>query len=190
MKRTACAFIFLIVFVFPGSSFADSVFPLGYSHIIIGGGNVYFTNSDVDDLELDDANFFGGSMYVSLAPKVYLGGEYHRAEKESRFLGGKAELEFNPIEINLKYSQLVNDYLVLNLGGGISRTFIEEKITTVGSVTKDGWFHGVQLFAGVDVLFDNTFVGFYFKWQTMDDFTCTSYDYSNFRLGAHVGFTF
>lgn len=190
MKKISSLLVFLAFFVFPHKSFADSVFPMGYSHLFVNVGNAYFTDDNVDELDLDNATFFGGGFYAALNPKVYLGLEYHRAEEDGRFILGTSEVEFNPVELNLKYSQLVNDHLVLDLGGGISRTYIEEKITTTGSVTRDGWFHGIQLFAGLNILMGNAFLGFDIKWHTMDDFKFVSYDYNNIRLGAKLGVTF
>lgn len=191
MKKITSLAVFLIAFSFPAISSADSVFPLGDVHFELTTGSALYTDSNVDDLGIDDGTFFGTAVYVSVSPRLYLGLEVSRVEETGRFgNGNKIELEFMPVEVNLKYTNAVNDNLVLSLGGGISKTSIEEKITTVGSSTRRGWQHGLQAFAGLDLIVDAFFLGFDVKWQTMDDFKASSYDYNNIRLGFRLGMMF
>lgn len=191
MKKIFSLVIFLMAFTVPSISSADSVFPLGDLHFELTTGSALFTDNNVDDLGIDDGNYFGAAAYVSVSPRVYLGVEVSRIEETGRFgNGNKIELEFMPVEVNLKYTNAINDNLVLSLGGGISKTSIDEKITTVGSSTRSGWLHGLQAFAGLDLIIDTFFLGFEVKWQTMDDFKASSYDYNNIRLGFRAGMMF
>lgn len=192
MKKIISLAVFLLAFTFPSISSADSdsVFPLGYSHISVTTGLAIFTDGNVDDLGIDDGNYLGVAAYVALNPRVYLGLEVNRLEEEGRSPAGRIELEFMPIELNLKYSKSVNDYIVLDLGGGVSKTSVEEVIRNPGKSRRAGWQHGLQAFAGLNFLMGDFFAGFNVKWQTMDDFKASSYDYNNIRLGFRAGIIF
>lgn len=169
---------------------SDSVFPLGYSHVSVHTGTAIFTDDNVDNLGVDDGNHSGVAIYVSVNPRLYLGAEVSFLEEESNSILGKIELELMPVEINLKYSKGVNEHLVLDLGGGVSKTFIEEKITSATFQRRSAWQHGLQAFAGINLLMSDFFAGFSVKWQTMDDFKASSYDYNNIRLDFRLGMMF
>lgn len=167
------------------------------------------------DFQMHSGLYLGLSGYAKIAPNLYLGGEIgyfneSETEKDAELIAGEwydaeNELTYIPIEINLKY--LIDDFtppgLTIGFGGGLSLNYAEFERNMVNGDTitwdQDEWLFGAQLFTEVNQTFgDHFFFGANGKLQATEKFVVADSDndlyfdmnFSNWRLGAHVGLKF
>ena len=196
---TALAAAFLLV-----SAPADAQYqaaPLGNGNISFKVGYLNFTDSVVENSDVDSGVYFGFDAYFQVAPSFYLGFElgygytdgnaYVYSPALGRSVTVDTSVTYVPLEFNFKYMARPAPNLAIGLGAGLSTNYVEEEATLGGIyATVDDWLFGGQVFADINYVAGNVFFGGFFKYQITEDFKDTNYDYSNWRIGGQIGFTF
>lgn len=186
--------ILCFCFIFSFSSvYAQTDLPLGNGHAGFKVDYISFTDSILDDADIDSGIYFGLEGYMNINPNLYIGGEIGYANPDGSVnvlgLSVDTELEYIPIEVNVKYVIKQGENLSVSLGGGLSYNSLDVKLSVLGvSVSDDEWLLGGQVFADLNYMVDNYFVGAHVKYKLTEDWD--NEDYSNFRIGVHAGLTF
>jgi len=200
----------MIVFVFTATSlYAAEKYSLGMGHIALKVDYISFTDDVLQSLDLEDGVYVGLEGYYGIMPNLYLGlesgwgGTSH--DEHTNFLGdvSKAEVDVNfvPIELNMKYAIEVLPSLVVALGAGVSYSWfdIEVDITDFGEEKADDWVWGGQVFADINyMLSKQLFIGLNGKYQWTEDMEFgisgedikTDTSAENWRAGMQVGLMF
>ncbi|OHE58646.1 MAG: hypothetical protein A2Z47_01770 [Thermodesulfovibrio sp. RBG_19FT_COMBO_42_12] len=215
MKRILLfALVVMTVFVMASTSvYAQQMkAPLGLGNIALKVDYIDFTDSTLEDLDLDTSVYGGLEMYGQVAPGLYLGAEvgYTNPDEETTFtvfdpfLGPvtvelETEITYVPIELNLKYAIEAAPNLVFDFGAGVSMNYAELEVegsalgVTVND-SEDDWLFGGQFFADLNYKFGQFFIGVNAKYQITEDFEIddidTDTDFSNWRFGGQIGIIF
>src|SRR4030067_2505276 len=144
MKRILLfALVVMTVFVMASTSvYAQQMkAPLGLGNIALKVDYIDFTDSTLEDLDLDASVYGGLEMYVQVAPGLSLGAEvgYTNPDEETTFtvfdpfLGPvtvelETEITYVPIELNLKYAIEAAPNLVFDFGAGVSMNYAELEV--------------------------------------------------------------
>ncbi len=212
MKKWLVILVCTIFTLLGTSAYGQTGTPLGTAHVGFKVDYLSFTDSDTEDLDADSDVYFGVDGYFNVSPNFYIGGEIGYAEtdgSESEVIFGvgtvsiDTEIEYLPIEVNAKYVIQSGENLTIGFGGGLSYNSVDFEIkgTALGLTIKDSddeWLLGGQLFAEVNYSIDNFFIGANVKYQLTEDFddikifgvNAGDLNFSNFRVGGHVGMTF
>ena len=215
MKRILLfALVVMTVFVMASTSvYAQQMkAPLGLGNIALKVDYIDFTDSTLEDLDLDTSVYGGLEMYGQVAPGLYLGAEvgYTNPDEETTFtvfdpfLGPvtvelETEITYVPIELNLKYAIEAAPNLVFDFGAGVSMNYAELEVegsalgVTVND-SEDDWLFGGQFFADLNYKFGQFFIGVNAKYQITEDLEIndidTDVDLSNWRVGGQIGIIF
>jgi opacity protein-like surface antigen len=194
-----------IMLVFASTSFAAERYSLGTSNLALKVDYFSFTEDAFDEIDLDEGIYVGLEGYYAIYPDLYLGMEGGWATTENdddiRGINVDIDVQFIPIELNLKYAFEFAPQWVASVGAGVSYSYFEIEADGIDE-DADDWVFGGQAFAGIDYNFnDRWFFGIEGKYQVTDDLefddvgraevdvdTETSAD--NWRVGAKVGFIF
>jgi hypothetical protein len=215
MKRIFLfALVVMTVFVMASTSvYAQQMkAPLGLGNIALKVDYIDFTDSTLEDLDLDTSVYGGLECYGQIAPGLYLGAEvgYTNPDEETTFvdfdpfLGPIAvdietEITYVPIELNLKYAIEAAPNLVFDFGAGVSMNYAELEVegSALGITiddSEDDWLFGGQFFADLNYKFGQFFIGVNAKYQITEDFEIddidTDTDFSNWRVGGQIGIIF
>jgi hypothetical protein len=179
---------------------AQQRYPLGGGNVALKVDYLRFTDSDVKDLGLENAVYIGGEAFVPVwNPNFYLGIEagYAWSSGGVDILGFNVDLDLDyvPFEFNAKYVFELNPRLTLDLGGGISYSYMNVDTSVNGaSAGEDDWVFGGQFFADLNYKMGQWFIGANAKYQITEDISLAGIDTdvsaSNFRVGGQVGFMF
>lgn len=181
----------VVFFLGAVSAQAILVAPLGPSYAAVKIDSVHFTDSFAEDLGVETALYLGIEAYVETTPDLYFGGEFGYANPDGSEGGVDTEITFIPFEVNLKFAKEVAPRVVLDLGGGLSQIYVDQKITIgASSDSKDDWLFGGQIFFDFNYVLEKMFVGFHGKYQFTGEFTGQDNDYINWRVGGSFGLTF
>jgi hypothetical protein len=121
--------------------------------------------------------------YGEIVPDLYFGVEVGYAAPDEGFL----ELTYIPFELNLKYAVEPASGLVVDMGGGFSFNYVEvEDFFT----SEDDWLFGGQVFTALSYKAGVVYFGADLKLQLTEDFEDSSVDFSNVRVGGHLGIIF
>ena len=166
--------------------------PLGIGNVALKLNYIGFNDDTLEDLGVDDAFYVGLEGYASIYPNLYLGGEVGYANPDSNVdINGnevKTDVTFIPIELNLKYAALAYPNFVVGFGAGVSYNYVE---TDISGEEGDDWLFGGQFFADLNyTVGSNLFFGVDAKYQITDDFEDWNANFSNFRIGGHIGIRF
>lgn len=172
---------------------------------------VNFTNTDLEDNDVDYGTYLGLEAYMQLISNLYIGGEIGYAKPDGkveykvvsmgRTFDAKREtdLTFTPVEMNIKY--VFREFiprLSFDVGTGLSMIYVEREETTTEyifldvnktTVSEDDWIFGGQVFMNANfALEENVFLGIHGKYQV----TAKSFyeDFNNWRIGGQLGFRF
>lgn len=189
MKRP---FLFLLVLIFALAStdvYAAERAPLGKGNLTLKLDYINFTNeywSDNDDSGL----YIGVEGYGEIAPNVYLGGEVGTAANIVALFGD--EINYVPIELNIKYATDVNSNFVLDFGAGASYNHAELRVARLFTPTteEDVWLFGGQFFADLTFKIKTFSIGVNAKYQVTEDFVNEDFDFNNWRVGGQIGIMF
>jgi hypothetical protein len=171
---------------------AQEAGPLGTGNIAVKFGYISFTDSVLEDSDIDSGFYAGVEGYTAVLPNLYFGGEAGYAEPDGTESGTVTELLYIPFELNAKYALEPVSGMVVEAGGGLSASFVEIERTSPasGRQTEDDLLYGGQVFTNLSYRKGRVFFGANVKFQLMDDFDDGSFDLSNWRVGGHVGVTF
>ena len=170
---------------------AQVVAPLGQGNIALKFDYIVFTDGFFDNLgNEDDGLYIGLEAYGKIASNFYLGGEVGQAANIS--LGGE-EINFVPIEVNVKYAREFAHNFVADFGAGFSYSYVA-LTNVIVFVTieeeRDDWLFGGQIFADLSYKINWFSIGLDAKYQITQSFNDEDVDLSNFRLGVHIGIIF
>lgn len=174
---------------------------LGFGDAAIKVDWFRFTDNGLADMDLENGVYVGLEVYYMIgciSPNLYFGAEIGWAGTSTSVDPYSLDLnvDYVPVEFNLKYVFDITPCVKFDLGAGISANWFgfEADFGNV-SYSSDDWLFGGQFFADLNYrLAPNWFVGANIKYQITQDIeldgvnTHTSAD--NFRLGAQVGYTF
>ena len=187
-KLLLVSLLFVIVF---GSStvFAVEKAPIGAGNLVLKVDYINFTDSAMDDLDVDSGLYVGLEAYSHLAdtaPNFYIGMEVGYANSDGEEENFDTEVTYVPIELNLKYAMHITPELVLDLGAGPSINYV--KVDAGGS--EDDWVWGGQVFADLNYKINQFFIGINEKYQMMENFDDTDVSFRNWRFGGQAGIMF
>lgn len=172
-----------------------------------------------------DGAYFGFETYANVWENLYVGAEigYVKTEQDiadwiNRYRSAglsdvrgtfwyefSTEIEYIPVQLNVKYVLKPSENVICSIGGGISYNYAEVSVaekTAPGSVigsaslSLDDWLFGGQVFAELLYTIDRYFIGISGAYQFTEDFDDEGGDdegapnFNNFRLGGKIGFYF
>jgi len=199
----------MVVFIFASTPlYAAEKYFLGMSNIALKVDYIYFTEDVFDEIDLGSGVYVGlEGYYASIYPNLYFGFEVGWAGSENddkidTDAFGKVkvdtDMQYMPIEFNLKYTFDLSSTWVLDLGAGICYSWFDIESNKL-YVNEDDFVFGGQIFADITYkISDQWFIGINGKYQLTEDLefdvwvedieTSTSAD--NWRLGAKVVMVF
>jgi outer membrane protein W len=197
--------VLAVMLVFASTSFAAEKYSLGMSNVALKVDYLNFTEDVFDNVDLDQAIYVGLEGYYAIYPNLYLGMEagWAGAENDDDIEGidVDVDVQFIPVELNLKYAFEFAPQWVGSLGAGVSYSYFDIEADGIDA-DADDWLFGGQVFAGIDYKFNEQwFVGIEGKYQFTEELefddlgdadvdveTETSAD--NWRVGAKIGYMF
>jgi len=161
---------------------------LGNGNIAVKLDYIAFTDNHWSG-QGDDGLYVGLEGYGEIIPNLYIGGEIGNGVNVS-ILGD--DINFVPIELNLKYAIEVAPNLVIDFGAGASYNYTEISIQHLFSADteEDDWLFGGQIFADLTYKMKRFFMGINGKYQITEDFKNENFDFNNWRLGVQIGMMF
>jgi hypothetical protein len=172
--------------------------PLGIGNFAIKVDYIDFTESELEDLDVDTAAYVGIEGYGLIAPNLYLGVEVGYASPDGGVRGfiwydSDIDVTFAPSELNLKYAVNASPNLVIDFGAGISTTYVEVEQTltdyNIIIFSENDWLFGGQFFADMNYTSNQFFMGINAKYHVTEDFEDFT-NFSNWRIGGQVGIRF
>lgn len=166
--------------------------PLGKGNLAFKLAYINFTDDHFDESGSSDSGVYAGlEGYGRIMPNLYLGGEVGAAFN-AELLGGE-EIDFIPIELNLKYAIEAARNFVVDLGVGVSYSYVEiqyDPLFGPKEEKRDDWLVGGQVFTDLTYKINWFAIGVDAKYQMTEDFKDENLDLSNWRLGMHIGVVF
>lgn len=191
MKKTLFSVLVVMATLFWGTNaLAVETSPLGLGNLALKVDYFSFSDSDWEDLGLDDGLYLGLEGYGQVADNTYFGAEFGYFNEDNDIPGGELEVTYMPVELNMKYAFSPGPSVVFDLGGGLSYNYAEVERSGIGAGSEDDWLFGGQLFADVNFVFDAFFYGANAKYQFVEEFDEIDVDMDNWRLGGHIGLKF
>jgi hypothetical protein len=206
MKKFSFVLILMTLVVFSTSLVHAQKYEIG-ADVAVKVQYFRFMDSDFKDAGVQDGVYVGIEAYKQLfLPNLYFGVEAGWAGASGNFttpiindfgaLTVDSEVNYVPIEFNVKYVFELSPCLFFDLGGGFSINYLDMKVESMGvSASQNDWLWGGQFFAELNYkITPNFFVGIGAKYQLTEDIelfgadTGTSAD--NFRVGAQLGYRF
>lgn len=200
MKKVFLFSLIISFILLSTTAFAAEKAALGAGNLALKVDYIDFTDSAMDDLDVDSGLYVGLEAYSHLAdtaPNFYIGMEvgYTNIDGETDVAGRDVDTEatFVPIELNLKYAMNIVPNLVIDLGAGPSINYVKvEAPHTFG--TDDDWVWGGQVFADLNYKLNQFFIGINAKYQITEDYEVgdfeTDVSLRNWRIGGQVGIMF
>lgn len=181
--------------------------PLGDVQLGLNLSYIRFSDDVADTSHTESGGYVGALGYVRLFHGLYVGGEVGKAENLTFFSGN--DVEFMPIELNAKYAFQAGSHLALDVGGGLSYSYVEVdegKEWNLGCTfyvcpapepsgeNRDGlgddWLLGGQLFAEMMFRMGWFSLGFNGKYQITESFKGSDFTLDNWRVGMVTGIVF
>jgi len=170
---------------------AQVVAPLGKGNFALKFDYIVFTDGFFDNLgNEDDGLYIGLEGYGKIASNFYLGGEVGQAGNIA--IGGE-DINFVPIEVNVKYAREFARNFVVDFGAGFSYSYVtltNQIFLVTVEEERDDWLFGGQIFADLGYKINWFSIGLDAKYQITQSFKDEDLDLSNFRLGVHIGIIF
>jgi len=198
----------MLVFAFASTTlYAADKYALGNSNIALKVDYINFTESlDNIDLDLENAIYVGLEGYYSIYPNLYLGMEAGWAgsknDDQVEGIDVDIDLQFIPIELNLKYVFELDPNWNIGVGAGVSYSFLDIELSGIDR-DADDWIFGGQVFADINYKMSaQWFLGIEGKYQFTEDLEFdnvelldggdveTNISANNWRVGAKIGYMF
>jgi hypothetical protein len=205
MKRWLIPLIAFIFVLSYSTVYAQNDSPLGKGHLGIKVDYIGFSDSELDEFDVDNGIYVGLEGYIKVknAPNLYLGGEVGFAEPDDSLTDNslgfpiKVDYEFKyvPIEINAKWIFDMGSDITLALGAGLSENYvdIDAKASALGlsiSDSDDDWIFGGQFLLDINYSSGNLFYGIDAKHKITQEFKDDGTKFTHYSVGAHVGWMF
>ncbi len=160
-------------------------------HFALKVDSINFTDSYLEDLGADHAVYYGFEGYLKIYPNLFLGGEAGYAHPQGSEGDERIDAHFYSVELNMKYNLELLRELSIDFGAGPSAFYVSDDIDDNGGIDRFlGWQVFIDLnYYGEDVEdYGKFFVGIHGKYQQAQEKVDWDWDYSNWRVGAHMGF--
>lgn len=219
MKRVWLMSVCMVLVMTCAAVHAQEKAPLGKGNFAVKVDYIAFTDDHWSDSGDDEGIYLGLEGYFEVIPNLYLGGEVGTAanfdldftplfagvilrETDTEEIEGtEDDINFLPVEVNLKYAMEAASNFVVDFGAGLSYSYVEldrpvyflmddESTVTRRTETRDEWLFGAQVFADVTYKIRWFSIGVNGKYQITEDFKDDDFDLSNWRLGAQIGIIF
>ncbi|MHC4686587.1 MAG: hypothetical protein ACYTEW_20080 [Planctomycetota bacterium] len=176
----------------------------------LGGGGVRIkmaylglTDSILDDFRIDHPTYVGAEVYWKVHAQLYVGGEvgYANDESSATIVVGtvasqaQTEITYVPIELNVMNILSFGEHVQTRFGIGVSYNYVHIEsdpppggVMLKSSDDDEEWLLGGQLFADISYQINNFFFGLDLKVQMTRDWD--EEDYTNGRIGGHMGWRF
>ena len=190
MKRLLLSAVCIIFLTMPAVLHAQEKALLGKSNFALKLDYIVFTDSIFDSpLAEDDGVYVGIEGYGKISPNLYIGGEIGQGTNVD-ILGD--EIDFFPVELNLKYAIETASNFVVDFGAGVSYSYTEVSHQGFfGPIeTIDDWVWGGQLFGDLTYKINWFSIGLNAKYQFTEDFKDADAGLSNWRAGIQIGAVF
>jgi hypothetical protein len=181
--------------------------PLGNGHVGLNLSYIRFSDDVADTSHTESGGYIGVLAYGRLFHGLYLGGEVGKAENLTLFTGN--DVEFLPIELNAKYAFQAGSHLALDVGGGLSYSYVEidegqewnlgcvfyvcpapEPSGADDDKRGDDWLLGGQLFAEMMFRMGWLSLGVNGKYQVTEGFKGSDFTLDNWRVGMVTAIVF
>lgn len=182
----------LIAVACPAS--AEQTAPLGRGNVALKLGYGVFMDDFFEINELDHSTFVELEGYCRIAPNVYLG-----ANLGAMFIGegeialfSTTDVDFFPLELNVKYAREIGSRFVVDGGAGVSYSYASIAIDNFFTPDFDesDWLPGGQVFADLIYKANWLSLGIYGKYQMTGDFRDENVNFNNWRGGLTLGVIF
>lgn len=219
MKTVWLMSISMILVMTCAAVHAQEKAPLGKGNFAVKLDYIAFTDDHWSDSGDDEGFYFGLEGYFEITPNLYLGGEVGAATNlDLDIFGGlgayytlryggvdevegpESDINFVPVELNLKYAMEAASNFVVDFGAGLSCSYVEldrpiyflldENTVTSRTESRDEWLFGAQVFADLTYKIRWFSIGVNGKYQITEDFKDDDFDLSNWRLGMQLGVVF
>jgi opacity protein-like surface antigen len=198
----------MLIFVFTSTSlYAADKYALGNTNIALKVDYISFTGDIFETVDLKDGVYIGLEGYYGITSNLYVGLEAGWAETENNktvnLLGDsfdvKIDVDYVPVELNLKYVIEASPQWLIALGAGVSYNWFDVQQDVCGECSESDWVVGGQVFADITYRMSNQwFIGINGKYQFTDDLKFdvkgidieTDTNANNWRVGAQVGLMF
>jgi len=220
MNRVWLMLVSMVLVMTCAAVHAQEKAPLGKGNFAVKVDYIAFTDDHWSDSGDDEGVYLGLEGYFEVATNWYLGGEVGTAANldidpigglghyYTLRYGGVDEVEgtedninFLPVEVNMKYAMEAASNFVVDFGAGLSYSYVEldrpvyflmddGNTVTSRTETRDEWLFGAQVFADLTYKIRWFSIGVNGKYQITEDFKDDDFDLSNWRLGAQIGIIF
>ena len=199
----------MLIFVFASTSlYAAEKYALGNTNIALKVDYISFTGDIFDKVDLKDGVYIGLEGYYGITSNLYVGLEAGWVETENdktvNLLGDRFDVKTNvnyvPVELNLKYVIKASPQWLIALGAGVSYNWLDVELDVCDECSgSEDWVFGGQVFADITYKMSNQwFIGINGKYQFTDDLKFdvkgidieTDTNANNWRVGAQVGLMF
>ena len=198
----------MLIFVFASTSlYAADKYALGNANIALKVDYISFTGDIFDSVDLEDGIYIGLEGYYGITSNLYVGLEAGWAETENdktvTLFGDRFDVKTNvnyvPVELNLKYVIKASPQWLIALGAGVSYNWFDVQLDVCGECSESDWVFGGQVFTDITYKMSNQwFIGINGKYQFTDDLKFdvkgidieTDTNANNWRVGAQVGLMF
>jgi outer membrane protein W len=207
MKKVLLFSLMVVLVLMATTVYATEKYALGNSHVALKVDYFSFTDDVFDEIDLEAGPYIGLEGYYGIMPNLYVGmeagwaGTSNDGHLDAIDADIDVDVNFVPIELNLKYAFEVSPALVIDLGAGVSYSWfdVQADVDGFGDADQDDWVFGGQVFADVNYKLNNQwFIGINGKYQITEDLefdvqgedvnTDTKAD--NWRAGVQVGLMF
>jgi opacity protein-like surface antigen len=207
MKKVFLFSLMIVLVFMAASAYATEKFTLGNSNVALKIDYFSFTDDVFDNVDLDAGPYIGLEAYYGIIPNLYIGLEsgWAGTSNDGHIAAIDADVDvdinFVPIELNLKYAFDLSPAWVLDLGAGASYNWFNVRVHShdFKDVNADDWVFGGQAFVDVIYKLNNQwFIGINGKYQITEKLTFdvqgedvdTDVKADNWRAGAQVGMMF
>jgi hypothetical protein len=213
MRKLLLVSLLFVMVLGSSTVFAADKAPLGAGNLALKVDYIHFTESFLEDADVDNGLYVGVEAYSELAdiaPNFYIGMEVGYTNPQGDLSGNvfvpgigivhidaDTETTFVPIELNLKYAIKASPYLVIDIGAGASLNYATAEISVPDydiSVDDDDWLWGGQIFADLNYKINQFFIGINAKYQITEDYEIEDFETDvsgkNWRIGGQAGIMF
>jgi hypothetical protein len=131
MKKVLLFSLMVVLVLTATSVFATEKYVLGNSHVALKVDYFSFTDDVFDDIDLEAGPYIGLEGYYGIMPNLYVGmeagwaGTSNDGHLDAIDADVDVDVNFVPIELNLKYAFEVSPALVIDLGAGVSYSWFD-----------------------------------------------------------------
>jgi len=208
MKRLSLLLVMLAMLFCAASPAMSQTYPLGDVNVAVKVEYLRFMDDSIRELNAGDGIYVGVEAYKQLfLPNLYLGMQIGWGGSSGDvtvpwFYSGQTtaystDVDYVPIEFNIKYAIPLDRSLILDFGSGFSFNYFDISVKDKWygySGSENDWVIGGQFFADLNYKYANWLFGIGVKYQLTDTMSFggvnTSVSADNLRIGMQAGYSF